>query len=121
MSTTLTLNGTPVPASITFEATLNPVQRSAERNGNGTLIRETLPNKWSIKFEWKFATPEELYPWFAFLVTLMRVDFTVVFPAPTGNTETITCYISPVTAKMLNYAQGTVGNWREMTATIVEV
>ena len=121
MSITHTINSQPVPAPITFEAVFNPVQRSAMRNGNGSLIREVLPDKWSLKYEWKFKTPEELYAWANVLKALTQINFTVVFPSPWGNSQTITAYISPISHKMLNYATGNTGNWREMSCEIVEV
>ncbi|MCX7924126.1 MAG: hypothetical protein N3B21_19275 [Clostridia bacterium] len=120
---TITYNSvvTNIPAPTVLEVTVNPQQKSAERNGNGRLVRDTLPDKWSVKCEWEFGTPEEFYSWFSFLKTLTRVDFDVYFPAPTGNMETATMYISPISAKLLNYSRGTSGWWKTLTCSFVEV
>ncbi len=112
---------TNVPATTVFEASLNPQQKSAERNGNGKLIRETLPDKWSLKMEWQFGTPQEFYDWFNYLKTLTRIDFTVNFPAPTGNIEQAVFYISPISATMLNYSRGQAGWWKSLKCNFVEV
>lgn len=110
-----------VPACSVFEATLNPLQKTAERNGNGKMIRETLPDKWTLKMEWEFKTPQDFYEWFNYLKALTRVDFTVQFPAPTGNLETATFYISPISATMLSMRKGTSGMWKNLKCNFVEV
>lgn len=110
-----------VPAFTVYEASVNPQQKSAERNGNGKLIRETLPDKWSIKMEWEFSTPEEFYAWFNYLKGLTRVDFTVRFPAPTGNIESAVFYLSPVSARMINLSRGASGWWKNLKCSFVEV
>lgn len=120
---TITHNGITktVPAFTVYEVNLNPQQKSAERNANGRLIRETLPNKWSLKMEWEFGTPAEYYAWFNYLLGLTQVDFTVNFPAPTGGIERATFYISPISAKMLNFSKGTSGLWQNLKCSFVEV
>lgn len=110
-----------IPAFISFDVTVQPQQKSAERNSNGRLIRETLPDKWKLEMEWQFKTPEEHYDWFNYVKSLTRVDFDVTFPAPTGAMETATFYVSPITSKMLNFSRGTGGWWKSMKCTFVEV
>jgi len=121
MSNVLTVNGTIAPGPTVFNATVNPQQKSAERNGNGTLIRETLPDKWSIDCEWEFGTPQEFYNWFNTLRTLTRINFPVSFPAPSGVIETATFYISPISCTMINFAVGASGWWKPMKCSFVEV
>ncbi len=120
---TITKNGVvkQAPAPITYEATVNPQQKSAERNGNGKLVRETLPDKWSIQMEWQFGTPEEFYDWFNYVRGLTRINFTVTFPAPTGTIETSEFYVSPISAKMFNFSRGVAGWWKSMKCSFVEV
>ena len=110
-----------VPAFTVFEATLNTQVKSAERNGDGMLLRETLPDKWSLQMEWEFKTPEEFYAWFNVLKDLTRVNFVVNFPAPTGKVEKATFYVSPISAKMLNFSRGVSGWWKTMKCNFVEV
>jgi hypothetical protein len=110
-----------VPAPAVYEVTFNPQQSSAERNGNGKLVRQTLPDKWSLQLEWRFKTPQESYDWFAYLKTLTRIDFSVTFPTPAGTIDTATFYISPISAKMLSFSGGVAGNWKDMKCTFVEV
>ncbi|BBI32371.1 hypothetical protein [Cohnella abietis] len=109
------------PPHSLYEAILNPQQKSAERNGNGRLNRETLPDKWSINQEWEFATPQEFYDWFNYLKSLTRIDFTANFPAPTGRIETAIFYVAPISAKMINYSRGAGGWWKTLKCNFVEV
>lgn len=109
------------PAFVSYDVTYNPQQKSAERNANGKLNRDTLPDKWVINAEWEFGDPEELTEWFNFLKGLTRVDFVVEFPAPTGKIETATMYISPISAKLLNFSRGQAGWWKTMKCSFVEV
>ena len=120
---TVTVNGatTNAPAPSVLEVTLNTQVKSAERNGNGQLVRETLPNKWKLDMEWEFSVPADFYPWFNFLKSLTRVNFTVNFPAPTGNMEQATMYISPISAKLLFYYGGATGRWKTLKCSFVEV
>jgi hypothetical protein len=119
---TITVNSiaTTVPVPSAFEATYNTQQKSAERDNEGKLHRETLPDKWTLKLEWVFDTPAASYAWFNYLKSITRLDFSVNFPAPTGNNEVATFYISPITAKLLYY-MSTSGWWRTMSCTFVEV
>lgn len=110
-----------VPAPTVFEAVLNPQQKTAERNANGRLMRETLPDKWSLTFEWKFSTPDEYYAWFAYLETLTRVDFFVRFPSPAGVMKQAEFYVSPISAKMINYSRGEAGWWDTLKCAFIEV
>lgn len=110
-----------VPAFTSYEITVNPQQKSAERNGNGQLVRDTLPDKWSIQMEWEFGTPEEFYAWFNYLRGLTRVYFQVSFPAPTGRIEQAQMYVSPISAKMLNFSRGRAGWWKTLKCSFVEV
>lgn len=112
---------TNAPAPIEFDATLSPQQKTAERNGMGTLVRETLPDKWRIDLAWEFGDMQSFYNWFKFLSTLTRVYFDVQFPAPTGEILTKTFYISPISAKMINFSRGQAGWWKNMKCTFVEV
>lgn len=112
---------TPVPAFTNFEVTLNTQQKFAERNGNGELVREPLPDKWSLRCEWEFGTPQEYYSWFSFLKTLTKINFDIEFPAPTGEMIRATFYISPISAIMLNFSGGTTGRWKTLKCTFVEV
>lgn len=121
MAINITVNGNTAPGPTAFEVTINPQQKSAERNGNGMLVRETLPDKWSISCEWEFGTPEEFYAWFNILKGLTRVNFPILFPAPTGNIETATFYISPISAKMINFSRGASGWWKTLKTSFVEV
>lgn len=114
------VNKTLLPAPVVMDVTLNPQSKSAERNGNGRLVRETLPDKWSIQLEWKFGTYQEYYNLFKFLSTLTRVNFIVKFPAPTGEMLEREFYISPISAKMLNFT-GSAGMWKSMKCSFVEV
>jgi len=120
---TIKVNGVvkKIPPFTALDATLNPQQKSAERNGNGRLVRETLPDKWTLQMEWEFKTPEAYYEWFNFLASLTRVDFEVCFPAPTGQMETKTMYISPISAKLINFSKGTSGWWKTLKCSFVEV
>lgn len=121
---TITKGGvqTVVPSCWTvMEPVLNTQVKAAERNGNGRMNRETLPNKWSIQMEWEFSTPEEYYAWFNYLASLTRVDFTVHFPAPTGRMEEAEMYISPISARMLNMSRGATGWWKTLKCSFVEV
>lgn len=115
------VNGRKAPAFIAYDVDLEPQQKSAERNGGGSLMRETLPDKWKIKMEWEFATPEDFSEWFNFLKSLTRVYFMVDFPAPTGKIERAQFYISPISAKMINFSRGTAGWWKTMKCNFVEV
>jgi hypothetical protein len=119
---TITVNSvaTTVPTPSVFEVAYNTQQKSAERDNEGRLHRETLPDKWTIKLEWVFDTPELGYAWFNYLKSITRVDFTLNFPAPTGANEVATCYVSPISAKLLYY-MGASGWWRTMSCTFVEV
>lgn len=119
----ITANGVTMnmPPFTAFEATINPQQWTAERNGNGTLIRETLPDKWSLKIEWEFGTPEEFYAWCKYLSSLTRVDFGVHFPAPTGDWVTATMYVSPISARMLSFSRGKAGRWKTIACSFMEV
>jgi len=118
----LTVNGTNLGDSINaYLATLNPQQRTAERNGNGALVRETLPDKWKVDVEWKFDKPQSYYDRFNFLKTLTRINFTVQFAAPTGAIETATMYISPISANMLQFNWGAAGMWDKLKTSFVEV
>ncbi|MGF7050419.1 hypothetical protein J2T13_004957 [Paenibacillus sp. DS2015] len=110
-----------IPAFTSYEVTVQPQQKSAERNGNGKLVRETLPDKWAIQMEWEFGTPEEFYIMFNFLKGLTRVDFNVSFPAPTGKIESGVFYISPISAKLLNFSRGASGWWKTLKCSFVEV
>ena len=112
---------TSAPAFTEYEVTFNPQQKSAERNGNGKLIRETLPDKWSLQMTWEFSTPEAFYAWFSYLKALTQIDFTVKFPAPTGAIEESIFYVSPISARMLNFSRGTSGWWKSLKCTFVEV
>lgn len=112
---------TTLPATTEYEVSLNPQSKTAERNGNGRLVRETLPDKWAINMGWDFSTPEEFYDLFAYLKTLTRVDFLVDFPAPDGTTQSVECYISPISAKMINMSRGVSGWWKTLKCTFVEV
>jgi hypothetical protein len=112
---------TAAPAFTVYEVSLNPQQKSAERNGNGTLVREPLPSKWSIQMEWEFGTPEQFYAWFNYLRTLVQENFTVNFPAPTGNIEQAVFYVSPISARMLNFSRGSAGWWKTLKCSFVEV
>lgn len=112
---------TTAPASTAMDVTVNPQQKSAERNGNGKLVRETLPDKWGINLEWEFGTPEEFYTWFNYLRSLTRIYFDVKFAAPTGNVETANFYISPISAKMLTMSRGNAGWWKTLKCSFVEV
>lgn len=110
------------PSSFTaYEAVLNTQQKSAERNAKGVLVREPLPDKWSLKLEWEFATPEEFYAWFSYIKGLTQINFTVSFPAPTGLVETATFYISPISSKMLSLSRGATGWWRTLGCSFIEV
>lgn len=109
------------PAPTLYEATLNTQLKSGERNALGRLMREPLPDKWSLNTEWEFGTPEEFYEWFNYLRGLTQIDFGMRFAAPTGRMETATFYISPISAKMLNLSRGNTGWWRNMKCTFVEV
>ena len=111
---------TDIPAPSVFNAVLNTLQKSAERNSNGTIIRETLPNKWSLELQWEFQNPQDSYDWFTFLMSLTRVDFVVNFPAPTGNIEQATCYISPISATMLGFYAANAGWWKTVKCNFVE-
>jgi hypothetical protein len=108
------------PCSV-LEVTLNTLQRTAERTANGKLVRETLPDKWTLDMEWEFSTPDAYYAWFSYLKGLTRVDFTVRFPAPTGSMETAIMYISPISAKMLTRIRGDTGQWTTLKCSFVEV
>ena len=110
-----------VPAPTVFEAVLNPQQKTAERNANGRLMRETLPNKWSLSLEWEFNTPQEHYEWFAYLETLTRIDFLVQFPSPAGVMKQAEFYVSPISAKMINYSRGPAGWWKNLKCAFIEV
>lgn len=115
------VKGVAAPAPVSFEVSLNTQVKSAERNGNGRLVRETLPDKWSIQLEWEFPTPEAHNSWFSHLKTLTREDFSVTFPSPTGQMLTISCYISPISANIINYSRGAAGWWKTMKCSFVEV
>lgn len=121
MTITVATTVTTAPASTVMEITVNPQQKSAERNGNGKLVRETLPDKWGINLEWEFATPAEYYAWFNYLKSLTRINFIVNFPAPTGNIEQAEFYISPISTKLLNFSRGTTGWWKTLKCSFVEV
>lgn len=120
---TITVAGaaTSVPAFTVFEATINPQQKSAARNGNGRLVRETLPDKWTLTMEWEFSNPQQFYDWCKYLSDLTRVDFKVEFPAPTGEIITTTFYISPISARMINFSKGNAGWWQNLKCKFVEV
>lgn len=120
---TITYNGITkiIPAFTVFTASLNPQQKSAERNSNGKLLRETLPDKWTLSAEWELSTPEEYYALFNYLKGLTRVDFIVNFPAPTGSIEQATFYISPIAAKMMNFSRGLAGTWKNLKCSFIEV
>lgn len=120
---TIVHNGvtTLAPAPTLYEVTYNTQVKSAERNANGRLVRETLPDKWNINQEWDFATPEQATAWFNFLKSLTRVDFVANFPAPTGQIEQATFYISPISARMINYSRGNAGWWKSLKCSFVEV
>ena len=117
----ITVKGVSAPAPILYEVTLNTQVKSAERNANGRLLREPLPDKWGIQMEWEFSTPEAHNSWFNILKGLTQEDFSVTFPAPTGQMVTSTFYISPISAKMLNFSRGNTGWWRTMKCAFVEV
>lgn len=123
MNITLTKAGVArvAPAPTVLEVTINPQQKSAERNGNGKLVRETLPDKWSMQLEWEFGTPAEFYDWFVYLKGLTRVNFLVNFPAPTGIQEQAEFYISPISSKMLNFSRGATGWWKTLKCSFIEV
>ncbi len=110
-----------VPSPTLFEAKLNPQQKTAERNNNGRLLRETLPDKWTLDFEWRFGSPADHYEWFKYLRNLTRLDFEVQFPSPEGEMETSTFYISPISSKMLSYKGGVAGSWETIKCSFVEV
>lgn len=110
-----------VPPPAVFEPVLNPLQLTADRNANGRMLRQTLPDKWSLVFEWEFTTPQEFYAWFAYLKTLTRIDFIVRFPSPAGTTEQAEFYISPISARMLSFHGGTAGQWKALKCTFIEV
>lgn len=120
---TITHNGVTknVPAFTVYDVVYNPQQKSAERNGNGKLSRETLPDKWSINTAWEFGSPQEYYDWFNFLKGLTRDYFIVNFPAPTGNIEQAEMYIAPISATMLNFSRGSSGWWKNLKCSFVEV
>jgi hypothetical protein len=118
------IDGNTVPEGIitVYEPTLNTQVKSATRNANGTLIRETLPNKWSLKIELDFGCDYTSYhTWFNILVALTRYNFSVSFPAPTGVVETATFYLSPVSAKLIDFNKGVTGWWKTISFELVEV
>lgn len=108
------------PCSV-LEVTYNTLQRTAERTANGKLVRETLPDKWTLDMEWEFATPADYYAWFVYLKGLTRINFDVRFPAPTGAMESANMYVSPISAKMLTYTRGDTGIWTTLKCSFVEV
>ena len=114
----LVVAGVSVPEGTTtvFEPTLNTQVKSAERNSDGRVLRETLPDKWTLSCEWEFPDETASKNWFNHLKSLTRVDFTLTFSAPTGTDVTSTFYISPITAKMI-----TLGYYKNLKCTFVEV
>lgn len=117
-------NGTiwQMPAPDVFEPIYNTQVKSAQRNSNGSVVRETLPDKWTLDFLWTaFQDPNDFYEWFNVLKSLTRVDFLVRFPAPTGAEVESTFYISPISAKMLKFSGGTGGTFTNLKCKFVEV
>ncbi len=112
---------TNVPSPSSYDIAIQPQQKVAERNSNGKLTRETLPDKWVINLSWEFKDPDDFYEWFNYLKTLTREYFIIDFTAPTGNIEQIEAYVSPLSAKMINMSRGTAGWWQNLSCTFVEV
>jgi len=121
---TVTVNSiaTVLPSTVSYKATLNTQARSAERNANGKLVREVLPNKWSVKMEWDIKEDvQKYYDLFAYLETLTLINFDVSFPAPDGTYRTAEMYVAPLAAELLNLSQGASGWWDSLSTTFVEV
>lgn len=121
MSNVIIVDGVNAPSPTVFEPTYNPQQKSAERNANGKIVRETLPDKWSINLEWEFSSPDDFYAWFNKLKSLTRINFNVTFPAPTGADITAEFYISPISARLMHFGVGATGWWKTMKCSFIEV
>ncbi len=116
----LTINGVtlPDPAECSWE--LQPQSSFAERNANGLLNRETLPDKQVLNCTWLHDEIGDFPALVDYLSGLTRQFIEVGFPHPDGSTHTFTAYISPLSATMLGCQQRYGCRWTELSCSFVE-
>lgn len=116
----LTLNGSKLPTPAEFSWERQPQSSFAERNANGLLNRETLPDKQVLKCTWNFREKTEFEDLVLLLCSLTREFIEITFPHPAGGTRTIEAYISPLSARMLDYHGRYGTRWTELKCNFIE-
>jgi len=115
------INGQEIPAPAGFDWTLEPQSATSERNANGLLNMETLPEKVKLVCTWKASDSlGDLQSMITLFRGLTRDFFEVTYPDPDGSERTIQAYLSPITCSMLNYDSGNGASWRNFKVSMIE-
>jgi len=116
----LKINGQEIHDPSEFSWERQPQSSFAERNANGLLNRETLPDKQVLKCTWLFWDKDEFADLVYLLSSLTREFIQVTFPHPVGEDRTIEAYIAPISAKMLDCHRRYGARWSELKCNFIE-
>lgn len=113
----LRVDGVDLPTPSTYTPDLEEISK-AERNANGTLIKEVIAYKYKLNVTWKKLTQEELTK----LMNVKRKNFfTLEFiDMDTGRPRTGIFYAGTPTANAMEYKNGRVENWLDVKMNFIE-
>lgn len=116
--TMLKVDGVALPTPTSYIPDFEEISK-AERNANGTMIKEVIAYKYKLNVTWKMLSQSELTK----LMNVKRKNSFILefIDMDTGKSRTGQFYAGTPTANAMEYKNGGVENWLDVKMNFVEM